>query len=297
MKIVTGDARPRATALARQIGMDVSDDQIIAASELSGPDVADVARRGRIFAGVVPADKYHLVQVLQHLGRHVAVTGDGVNDAPALQTADVGIALASGTDATKGAADLVLLDDNLEVIVEGIQQGRRTFTNINRYLLYTMVSNFANVIIVSIASFFLNFLPLLPSQVLLLNVLADLPMLAVVTDNVALEDLATPRRWDVRRIVELSIYLGIVNALFAFGLLEGARRSLTPGGADRMVSVSGLDCAVHPLRRPHPRLAVEQALAEPPGPGRSRSRFCRHGCAPQPARNPIAASFRNVELG
>ncbi|MGA7913433.1 MAG: cation-transporting P-type ATPase [Candidatus Dormiibacterota bacterium] len=220
VKIVTGDARPRATALARQIGMDVSDDQIIAASELSGPDVADVARRGRIFAGVVPADKYHLVQVLQHLGRHVAVTGDGVNDAPALQTADVGIALASGTDATKGAADLVLLDDNLEVIVEGIQQGRRTFTNINRYLLYTMVSNFANVIIVSIASFFLNFLPLLPSQVLLLNVLADLPMLAVVTDNVALEDLATPRRWDVRRIVELSIYLGIVNALFAFGLLR-----------------------------------------------------------------------------
>lgn len=220
VKIVTGDARPRATALARQIGMEVADDEIVAASELSGPDKEGAAERGRIFAEAVPADKYHLVQILQHLGHHVAATGDGVNDAPALQISDVGIALATGTDATKGAADLVLLDDNLQVIVDGIQEGRSTFTNINRYLLYTMVSNFANVIIVAIASFFLKFLPLEPDQVLLLNLLADLPMLAIVTDRVALEDLATPRRWDVRRIIELSTYLGIINALFAFGLLS-----------------------------------------------------------------------------
>ena len=220
VKIVTGDARPRATALARQIGLEVADDSIVAASELSGPNKEDAAQRGRIFAEVVPADKYHLVQILQHMGHHVAATGDGVNDAPALQTSDVGIALATGTDATKGAADLVLLDDNLQVIVDGIQEGRSTFTNINRYLLYTMVSNFANVIIVAIASLFLKFLPLEPDQVLLLNVLADLPMLAIVTDRVAFEDLATPRRWDVRRIVELSIYLGVINALFAFGLLR-----------------------------------------------------------------------------
>ena len=220
VKIVTGDARPRATALAQQIGIEASDDEIVAASELSGPNKESAAQRGRIFAEVVPADKYHLVRILQHLGHHVAATGDGVNDAPALQTSDVGIALATGTDATKGAADLVLLDDNLQVIVDGIQQGRSTFTNINRYLLYTMVSNFANVIIVAIASFFLKFLPLEPDQVLLLNLVADLPMLAIVTDRVALEDLATPRRWDVRRIIELSIYLGIINAVFAFGLLN-----------------------------------------------------------------------------
>ena len=106
------------------------------------------------------------------------------------------------------------------MIVDGIQEGRRTFTNINRYLLYTMVSNFANVIIVAVASLMLNYLPLLPDQVLLLNVLADLPMLAIVTDVVAFEDLATPRHWDVRRLIELSIFLGLVNALFAFGLLR-----------------------------------------------------------------------------
>jgi Mg2+-importing ATPase len=220
VKIVTGDARSRAAALARQIGLDVPEDAIVAAAELNGGQAESAARRGRIFAEVVPADKFHLVQILQHLGRHVAVTGDGVNDAPALQTADVGIALNSGTDATKGAADLVLLKDDLPVIVDGIKEGRRTFTNINRYLLYTMVSNFANVIIVAVASFFLNFLPLLPDQVLLLNVLADLPMLAIVTDVVSSKDLATPRRWDIHRLVELAIFLGLVNALFAFGLLR-----------------------------------------------------------------------------
>lgn len=220
VKIVTGDALPRAVALARQIGLDAPDEAIVSGSELHGQGIESAAIKGRIFAETVPADKFHLVQTLQHLGRHVAATGDGVNDAPALQAADVGIALASGTDATKGAADMVLLEDKLEVIVDGIKEGRRTFTNINRYLLYTMVSNFANVVIVAVASLVLPFLPLLPSQVLLLNVLADLPMLAIVTDVVAPTDIATPRKWDVRRLVELSLFLGVVNALLAFGLLR-----------------------------------------------------------------------------
>lgn len=220
VKIVTGDARPRAVALARQIGMDIPDDAIISATDLQGKDMEAAAARGRIFAEVVPADKFHLVQTLQHLGRHVAVTGDGVNDAPALQAADVGIALASGTEATKGAADIVLLEDNLQVVVDGIQEGRRTFTNINRYLLYTMVGNFANVVIVALASLVLPYLPLLPDQVLLLNVLSDLPMLALATDVVAPEEIATPKRWDVRRLVELSLFLGLANAVLAFALLR-----------------------------------------------------------------------------
>ncbi|HYU64231.1 MAG TPA: cation-transporting P-type ATPase [Verrucomicrobiae bacterium] len=220
VKIVTGDARPRAAAIARAIGLDVPDSAIISAAEMQGENIEAAAVAGRIFAEVVPADKFRLVQTLQHLGRHVAVTGDGVNDAPALQAADVGIALASGTDATKGAADIVLLEDNLEVIVDGITEGRRTFTNINRYLLYTMVGNFANVVIVAFASLVLPYLPLLPAQLLLLNLLSDLPMLALATDVVAFDDISTPRRWDVRRLVELSIFLGVLNALLAFGLLR-----------------------------------------------------------------------------
>jgi Mg2+-importing ATPase len=220
VKIVTGDALGRAVALARQIGLPTSDDAIVSADALRGPDANTAAPRGVIFAGVVPADKYRLVRTLQSLGHHVGMTGDGVNDAPALSAADVGIALASGSDAAKGASDLVLLRDDLGVIVEAVAEGRQLFTNVNRYLLYTMVSNFANVVVVAIASLFLPFLPLLPEQVLVLNVLADLPMLAIVTDRVSDTDLATPRRWDVRRIVELTLYLGVLNALFAFGLLH-----------------------------------------------------------------------------
>jgi P-type Mg2+ transporter len=219
-KIVTGDALPRAQALAVQVGLLIPQDAVVDAKALRGPDAQLAAERGHIFADVVPADKFRLVRALQALGHRVGMTGDGVNDAPALKAADVGIAMASGSDAAKGAADLVLLEDNLEVIVHGIEEGRRLFTNINRYLLYTMVSNFANVTIVAIASLFLPFIPLLPAQVLLLNVLADLPMLVIVTDRVARSDVATPRHWDVRHIMELTVYLGIVNALFAFGLLR-----------------------------------------------------------------------------
>jgi Mg2+-importing ATPase len=220
VKIVTGDAVRRATALAAQIGIPVSPETIVPAESLRGADAEAIAERGVIFGEMVPADKYRLVRALQARGNHVAVTGDGVNDAPALRAADVGIALASGSDAAKGAADLVLLEDDLGVIVEGLAQGRRLFTTINRYLVYTMVSNFANVIVVAIASFFLSYLPLLPTQVLLLNVLADLPMLAIVTDRVAEKDIATPRHWDVRRLVEITLYLGVLNAIFAFGLLR-----------------------------------------------------------------------------
>ena len=219
-KIVTGDALPRAQALALQVGLQIPPDAIVDATALRGPDAQAAAARGRIFADVVPADKFRLVRALQAQGHRVGMTGDGVNDAPALKAADVGIALASGSDAAKGAADLVLLEDDLGVIVHGIEEGRRLFTNINRYLLYTMVSNFANVTIVAIASLFLAFIPLLPEQVLLLNILADLPMLTIVTDRVARSDLATPRHWDVRHLMELTLYLGIVNALFAFGLLR-----------------------------------------------------------------------------
>jgi Mg2+-importing ATPase len=220
VKIVTGDAAPRAAALAEQIGLRVGPDQIASGDDLQGPAVAAVAERARIFAGVVPEDKYHLVKALQAGGHHVAVTGDGVNDAPALSTADVGIAVASGSDAAKGAADLILLRDDLSVIVDALEGGRRIFTSITRYLLYTMVSNFANVLIVAIASLVLSFLPLLPEQVLLLNILADIPMLAIVTDRVGKEDVKTPRRWSIRGILGLSLYLGIVNAVFTFAMLR-----------------------------------------------------------------------------
>ncbi len=125
----------------------------------------------------------------------------------------------------KDASDLILLENELGVIVDGLREGRRIFINLNRYLLYTMVSNFANVLIVAVASLLLDFLPLLPAQVLLLSILPDLPMLAIATDRVSPRQVARPQRWDIRQIVEPAIYLGIVNALFAFALLRFLRNA------------------------------------------------------------------------
>jgi len=221
VKIVTGDSRYTATALARAVGLPCGPGQIVTGADLrDGRDIAQVAERAYVFAEVAPEDKYRLVRALQSAGHRVAVTGDGVNDAPALKAADVGIAMQSGTDVAKDASDLILLENDLGVVVDGLREGRRIFINLNRYLLYTMVSNFGNVLIVAVASFLLDFLPLLPTQVLLLSILPDVAMLSIATDRVSARQVARPRRWDIRQIVEPSVYLGIVNALFAFGLLR-----------------------------------------------------------------------------
>lgn len=222
VKILTGDSCYTATALARALGLPTGRGQVVAGEKLrKAADLAELAERVSVFAEVVPEDKYRIVRALQARDHHVAVTGDGINDAPALKTADVGLAMQAGTDVAKDASDLILLENDLGVIVDGLREGRRIFVNLNRYLLYTMVSNFANVLIVAVASLLLDFLPLLPSQVLLLTILADLPMLAIATDRVSPQQVARPRRWDVRHyVVEPAIYLGVANALFAFGLLR-----------------------------------------------------------------------------
>jgi Mg2+-importing ATPase len=219
VKIVTGDARARAVALAKQLDLTVDQNAIVSAEALRDGQPA-LAEQGRIFADVEPADKFKLVRLLQEHGHRVAVTGDGVNDAPALTTANVGLALASGSNAAKQSADLVLVEDDLRVIIDGIQEGRRTFTTINRYLVYTLVSNFATVFVVTIASYLLPELPLLPAQVLLLTILPDLSMLAIATDGVAAEDLRRAQHWRIRTIVTVAFWFGIVNTLYTFGLLR-----------------------------------------------------------------------------
>jgi Mg2+-importing ATPase len=221
VKIVTGDAVHTATALARTIGLPTGKDDIVVWSNLrDGERVPDVAERAHVFAEVNPEDKYRLVRALQQGGHRVAVTGDGINDAPALKVADVGIAMQSGTDVAKDASDLILLENDLGVIVDALREGRRIFVNLNRYLLYTMAGNFSTMLIVAVASQLLDFLPLLPAQVLLLNFLTDLPMLAVATDRVPTRQIARPLHWDIRPIVDPAIYLGLLNALFAFGFLR-----------------------------------------------------------------------------
>lgn len=229
VKIITGDSRFTALGLAKLLRLHEEPVEIATGEDLrkSTQGAAALAERASVFAEVVPEDKYYIIRALQAKGHHVAVSGDGINDAPALKTADVGVAMASGTDVAKDASDLILLENDLGAIVAGLREGRRIFVNLNRFLVYTMVSNFANVLIVAFASMFLDFLPILPKQILLLTILADLPMLSLAADRVSPGQVSSHLHWNIRHIIEPATYLGIVNALFAFGLLRFFR-SVSP---------------------------------------------------------------------
>jgi Mg2+-importing ATPase len=217
VKILTGDSPLASKEIARQVGLNVKDDEIMLGQEidkLSDQELQEKIEKTIIFARVTPEHKYRVVRALRERGRVTAFLGDGVNDALALKEADVGIAVEQGSDIAKDAADIVLLKKGLKVIVDGIREGRRTFSNIVKYLLYTLSGNFGDLYAIGAASTVLNFLPLHPSQLILANFLTDTPVIAVSTDNVEKEDLIRPRRWDIKHIFRLGGLLGLVSAVF-----------------------------------------------------------------------------------
>ncbi len=226
VKVLTGDNVRTAEAVARAIGL--GEDGVRA---MSGEDLHQGALSlhqlctTQVFAEVVPEDKLRIVQGLERAGEAVAVTGDGVNDAPALRAATVGVAMASGTAVAKEAGDLILVGNDFASLVNGIGKGRQILANITKYLLYTMPGNFTLLITLVAASFVLPFLPLLAEQVLLIAILADLPMLAISTDPVDPEDLARPGRLDIPRLVTLSVALGVLGTLFGLGIIFALRHT------------------------------------------------------------------------
>ena len=216
-KILTGDSPISSKEIARQVGLNVKDDEIMLGQDiekLAEQELHEKIEKTIIFARVTPEHKYRIVRALREKGRVTAFLGDGVNDALALKEADVGIAVEQGSDIAKDAADIVLLKKGLKVIVDGIREGRRTFSNIVKYLLYTLSGNFGDLYAIGAASTVLNFLPLHPSQLILANFLTDTPVIAVSTDNVEKEDLIRPRRWDINQIFRLGGLLGLVSAVF-----------------------------------------------------------------------------------
>jgi Mg2+-importing ATPase len=217
IKILTGDSPLASKEIARQVGLNVKDEEIMLGQEvdkLSDQELQEKIEKLIIFARVTPEHKYRIVRTLRERGRVTAFLGDGINDALALKEADVGIAVEQGSDIAKDAADIVLLKKGLKVIVDGIREGRRTFSNIVKYLLYTLSGNFGDLYAIGAASTVLDFLPLYPSQLILANFLTDTPVIAVSTDNVEKEDLIRPRRWDVSQIFRLGGLLGLVSAVF-----------------------------------------------------------------------------------
>jgi Mg2+-importing ATPase len=217
VKILTGDNELVSRYVCTQVGISAS--RIALGSEIENmdePALARVAEQTRIFARVSPAQKHRIVQALKASGRVVGFLGDGINDAPSLHGADVGISVAGAVDIAREASDIILLERNLDVLHGGILAGRRAFGNVFKYLLMGTSSNFGNMLSMAGASLFLPFLPMLPKQILLNNLLYDSAQLTIPTDNVDPEYMARPHRWDISVIRRYMVMIGPVSSIFDF---------------------------------------------------------------------------------
>lgn len=181
---------------------------------LSDEELLKVCEETSIFAKLSPAQKLRIVNVLQSNGHVVGFMGDGINDSPALRAADVGISVDTAVDIAKESADIILLEKDLMVLEEGMIQGRRTFGNLIKYIKMATSSNFGNVFSILIASIFLPFLPILPIQILVQNLLYDFSQITIPTDNVDKEYLEKPRKWDTDSIKKFMVYLGPLSSVF-----------------------------------------------------------------------------------
>lgn len=217
MKIITGDNRYVAAHLAEIIGLPHS--RILTGADVSGLTKDALVRRvtqSDIFAEIDPNQKERIIAALRRHGHVVGYLGDGINDAPALHEADVGISVEGAVDVAREAADLILLERDLGVLLRGVDDGRKTFANTMKYISITTSANFGNMISMAFASLALPFLPLLASQILLNNFLSDVPSLAIATDNVDADQVRTPRRWDIAFVRRFMLTFGLVSSIFDF---------------------------------------------------------------------------------
>lgn len=220
VKILTGDSKEVAGMVGYAVGLLSDPDQVLTGKDLealSEHKRKDVIMRGTVFARVSPRQKHEIIKILQER-YEVGFLGEGINDAPALKLANVALVVQSASDIAREAADVVLLQKNLKTVVDGIREGRVIYANILKYLKITLTSNFGNFYSVALASLFLPFVPLLPIQILLLNLLSDFPMIAIATDNVDAEELETPKNYHIHSIVLMTILLGVVSSIFDFML-------------------------------------------------------------------------------
>ena len=169
-----------------------------------------------VFAEIEPNQKERIILALKKAGNVVGYMGDGINDASALHAADVGISVDSAVDVAKEAADIVLLEKDLGVLVQGVREGRTTFANTLKYVFMATSANFGNMFSMAGASLFLPYLPLLPAQILLTNLMTDFPEMTIATDSVDSEMVDHPRRWDIVAIRKFMITFGLVSSVFDF---------------------------------------------------------------------------------
>jgi P-type Mg2+ transporter len=223
LKIITGDNHLVVASLSKKLGL--SDNNIITGPELRQMSDAALLRSAGavdVFAEIEPNQKERIIIAMRKAGNVVGYMGDGINDASALHAADVGISVDTAADVAKDAADIVLLEKDLGVLIEGVREGRRTFANTLKYVFMATSANFGNMFSMAGISLFIPFLPLLPKQILLTNLLTDFPEMTIATDNVDDEMVDHPRRWDIKAIRKFMITFGLVSSVFdymTFGLL------------------------------------------------------------------------------
>jgi len=223
LKVVTGDNRLVAASISKQVGF--PNPKILAGSDLTNLSDEALLRQVNevnVFVEVEPNQKERIIIALKKAGNVVGYMGDGINDASALHAADVGISVESAVDVAKESADIVLLEKDLGVLSNGVKEGRKTFANTLKYVFMATSANFGNMFSMAGASLFLSFLPLLPGQILLTNLMTDFPETTISTDNVDSEMVDKPRRWNVKFIRNFMIVFGILSSVFdyvAFGIL------------------------------------------------------------------------------
>ena len=217
VKVLTGDNEIITAYICKEVGMPV--EHLLLGSQIeamSEPELAEAASTTTVFARLAPAQKERIIRALQSKGHVLGFMGDGINDAPALKAADVGISVDSAVDIAKESSDIILLENSLLVLEQGVLEGRRVFGNIVKYIKMAASSNFGNMFSVVGASAFLPFLPMLPIQVLTNNLLYDFSQTTIPTDEVDAEWLTKPRQWTIGKILRFILFIGPISSIFDY---------------------------------------------------------------------------------
>jgi Mg2+-importing ATPase len=215
VKILTGDNELVTAKVCREVGLDV--EGLLLGSDIDGlsdEELTIIAKNTTVFAKLTPSHKERIVDLLRASGHVVGFMGDGINDAPALRAADIGISVDTAVDIAKEAADIILLEKSLMVLEQGVEEGRKTFANMLKYIKMTASSNFGNVFSLLIASAFIPFLPMLPVQFLLQNLIYDISQTVIPFDNVDSEFVMHPQRWDPTDLRRFMVFFGPISSIF-----------------------------------------------------------------------------------
>lgn len=231
IKILTGDSKEVAGKVAKEVNLIEDPEKVISGEtlgSLSKEEFEKACSEFNIFARVSPKTKYNIVEVLQKK-YEVGFLGEGINDAPALKIANVAIAVREGADISREVSDIILLKKDLRVLIEGIREGRQIFSNINKYIKCTLASNFGNFYSIAAISLIIPFLPMLPPQILLVNLLSDFPLISIASDNVDIRELKKPKLYQLNRLLSLIIFLALTSTIFDFIFFAIFYNKVEPG--------------------------------------------------------------------